>query len=146
MTATVVSRITILAEPKDVFKYLADSSYHFLWNPHLHSLEPAGKLKSGSKYKTTSVLLGVRVSGKNSVTRCDADKELQIENVAGTIRYSVNYRLTKKERRTQVICTTEVTANSNAFTFTKPLLRLLARRELQSDLKALKIAVEHKLG
>ncbi|HSX45503.1 MAG TPA: SRPBCC family protein [Candidatus Saccharimonadia bacterium] len=146
MTVSVVSRISVEAKPRAIFKYLADSSYHFLWNPHLHSLEPANKLKLGSKYKTSSVLLGVRVSGKNAVTGFVADKELQIENVAGTISYIVNYKLHPQGEDTQVVCTTEVTADGNAFAFTKPLLRLLARRELQSDLKALKIAVENKLS
>lgn len=145
MTTKVVSRITINAKPQEVFKYLADSSYHFLWNPHLQTMSPSGKLKLGSKYKTTSWLLGLRVHGNNKVTLFDPNKELQIENSAGSLNYRVNYQLFPEGKTTRLVCTTEVTAVSQAFAFTAPVLRLLARRELQSDLKALKIAAENRL-
>jgi hypothetical protein len=142
---SVVSRVTIDARQRDVFKYLADTSYHFFWNPHLQSLNPKGPLKLGSSYKTSSLFLGVKVSGENHVTKLVANRELQIENNTGTLVYKVNYHL-QAGPPTLLICTTKVTAKGNTFAFTMPILKLLARRELQSDLKALKLAVEQKLG
>jgi len=145
MTTKIVSRITIAASPKEVFKYMGDSSYHFLWNPHLHALEPAGPLKLGSRYKTSHVLLGIRTSSRNQVTVFVQDQELQIENHTGILTYVVNYKLQRAGKGTTVVCTTEVTTKGSGFAFSKPILKVLAQRELQSDLKSLKIAVEHKL-
>ena len=145
MTVKVVSRITIDAPPEEVFKYLADTNFHFLWNPHLQDLSPMGKLKLGSKYKTTSWLLGLRVHGNNQVTKFKPGELFQIENNTGALKYRVNYSLQSSSKSTKLICATEVSAENQAFAFTAAILKLLARRELQSDLKALKIAAEHRL-
>lgn len=146
MTSSVVSRVTINADPKDVFKYLSDTNYHLLWNPHLKSLEPKRPLKQGDSYRTTSSFLGVEVAGKNRVTKLRADQEMHIENDTGTLKYRVRYQLKSHSQPTLLVCTTEVSADGNSFAFTLPILKMLARRELQSDLKALKLAVEQNLG
>jgi hypothetical protein len=146
MRSSVTSRVSINARSEEVFKYLSDSNYHFLWNPHLQSLTPMTKLKKDASYETVSLLLGVKVSAKNLVTKLTANKELQIENTTGSLKYKVNYRLVANSKLTVLICNTEVTADGNSFAFTLPILKLLARHELQSDLKSLKLAVEQKLG
>ncbi len=145
MKVSVISRISIAANRNEVFKYLTDPSYHFLWNPHLQSLTPMHTLKQGSKYKTTSLLLGVRVKGNNLISKSVPEREFQIENNTGMIKYRVAYQLHTKNKFTEVVCTTVVSTNNKAFAFSTPILKLLAQRELQSDLKALKIAVEHRL-
>ena len=145
MQARVVARTSIKASPSEVFDYLRDLNTHFLWNPPLISIKPITKLQLGSEYKSSSMILGVKVSGVNKVCKFLEDKELELENNTGILKYRVNYRLSTKEGKTQLVCTTEVSSDSNAFAFAKPVLKLLARRELQTDLKALTIAVENQL-
>lgn len=146
MTSSVISQVTIKARPAAVFKYLADLNYHFLWNPHLQNLSPRMVLKKGVSYQTTSMLLGVKVVAKNQVTKFASNQELQIENSTGTLKYRVNYQLRRQEQSTTLVCTTKVSADSPSFAFSRPVLKMLARRELRSDLEALKLAVEQQLG
>jgi len=146
MKALVTSRITIAAKPAKAFRYLTDLKYHQLWNPHLVSIVPLIKLKLGSQYKNVSVLLGVEVKGTNVVTKFKANKELELSNTAGLLQYVVYYRLQSRGQKTLLSCTTAVSSRSNAFAFAAPILEILARRELQTDLSALKIAVEQRLA
>ena len=145
MKANVVSRITIAASRAETFRYLADLKYLHLWNPHLRSVSPINKIKLGSRYKSLSVVLGVDVRGDNRVTKFIGGKELEIENSTGTLHYLVNYKLLNDRGRTKLVCSTAVSAKGDAFAFVAPVLKLLARRELQSDLQALKIVVEQGL-
>jgi len=141
----VVTQVTINAKPAAVFKYLKDLKYHYLWNPHLIELSPLIKLKTGASYKTVSYVLGKNLEAVNHVTVFKTNQELELQNNTGTVHYSVNYRLLPKGRQTQVVCSTKVSSDSAAFAFTKTLLAQLAKRELQTDLQALKLAVEHQL-
>lgn len=145
MEARVVARISIEASPAEIFTYLTNLKYHFLWNPHLRSVKPITILKLGVKYNSSSWLLGVKVHGTNVVTKLTPNKEIELKNSTGALSYLVNYQLRVDQKRTFVFCRTIVASDSQAFAFTTPLLKLLARRELQSDLQALKIAVEQKL-
>jgi hypothetical protein len=43
------------------------------------------------------------------------------------------------------VCATTVSSDNKAFAFAAPVLKALARRELQTDMQALKLAVEHHL-
>jgi hypothetical protein len=146
MTSSVVSKISINAKPPQIFKYLRDTNYHLLWNPHLQSLTPMKRLQEGDSYTTSSLLLGVKVNGKIRVTKLKPNIEMQVENNTGTLTYKVNYKLQSNSLPTVLVCTTEVSASGPSFAFTAPILKMLARRELQSDLKALKLAVEQELG
>jgi uncharacterized protein YndB with AHSA1/START domain len=145
MEVRVVAKVTIAADRPSVFKYLTNLKYHFLWNPHLQSITRLKRLKPGATYESTSLLLGIRVQGTNRVAKFVPDREVELENNTGALHYQVNYQLTGIPRKTLLTCTTTVSSQSQAFAFTKPVLRLLARRELQSDLQALKIAVEQGL-
>jgi hypothetical protein len=102
-------------------------------------------LALGSKYQTESRVLGVKVMAKNVVTKFMKSKELEITNTTGLVKYQANFKLRGKSARTILMCTTTVSADSEAFAFAKPVLKLLARRELQSDMQALKVAVEQRL-
>ncbi len=146
MKVRVIAKITISANRSEVFKYLSNLKYHFLWNPHLRSITPQCNVKLGTTYESASLLLGVRIKALNIVTKLLQDKELELHNKTGTIQYAVNYKLQEINKKTKLICITSVSSENEAFAFTEPVLKLLARRELQSDLKALKIAVEQRLG
>ena len=145
MQARVTTQVTILARPADVFAYLIDLKRHFLWNPHLQSVSPQVLLKPGLKYKSSSLLMGVKVSGVNRVAKLIKERELEIENDTGTLHYRVNYRLRPELDRTLLTCDTQVSGQNEAFAFAAPVLKMLARRELQADLQALKIAVEQHI-
>ena len=146
MIATVVTQITINSSASEVFKYLTDLRYNHLWNPQIKKLSSRKKLKLHSTYETVSKVLGVTVESKNTVTVFKPDAELQLENATGTVQYKANFKLTANGSGGIVLkCTTKVSSDSKAFAFTKPVMTLLARRELQTDLAALKIAVENQL-
>jgi hypothetical protein len=145
MKASVVTRVTIAAKPSEVFTYLIDLRYHYLWNPQLQEITPIIKLKQGAVYKTLSRVLGMTIKASNEVTKFTQNQELELVNKTGLVAYRANFRLLTKAGKTQVICNTTVSSDINAFAFTVPVLSRLARRELQTDMQALKLAVEHKL-
>jgi hypothetical protein len=145
MQARIATKININASPSEVFKYLAHLKYHHLWNPQVQSIIPIKSLALGSEYKTTSTVLGVKLTSKNIVTKFTKFKELEITNNIGLVKYEANFKLQDKTKCTIITCTTTVTSDNDAFAFAKPILKLLARRELQNDMQALKLAVEHSL-
>lgn len=147
MKAKVVTRVSIGATADEVFKYLTDLKYMHLWNPQLKAASSQKVLRLNSTYQTVSIVLGITIEALNMVTEYVPGKLLQVENTTGNIHYLVNFRLTRKNRATTMLtCTTTVWSESLAFAFSTPVLKLLARRELQTDLQALKIAVENQLS
>ena len=146
MKTNLVAQIVITAKKPEVFTYLANLTYHHLWNPHLLSITPKTNIKLGTTYRTSSLLLGIKVRGANKVTKFSPDKEVEIQNTTGALQYRVNYRLhSDGNSKTLVACTTSISSTGEAFAFAAPVLKLLARREIQADLQALKIAVERQL-
>jgi uncharacterized protein YndB with AHSA1/START domain len=145
MQAQVVTSISIKAKPIDVFEYLVDLKLHYLWNPQINDISSKERLALGSKYTTSSRVLGVNLTSQNVVTKFSNPKELEITNNTGTLKYTANFKLTKKDENTVVTCSTQVASDSDAFAFAKPVLKLLAKRELRIDLQSLKLAVEHSL-
>ncbi len=143
--ATVVSTIQIDADPDDIFKYLSHLKYHTLWNPHLRKISANHRLKLGSTYNTESLILNIRLPARNTVTKFSESNELEIENTIGTLRWKINFKLKPNGGTVLVICSGEVSAERKSFVFTAPILKQLARREMQTDLQSLKIAVEHNL-
>lgn len=142
--ARVEAKVTIQATPAQVFTYLKDLKYHALWNAHLQKITPITELKPGLTYETSSLVLGIPVSGKNSVLQLKQDELLEIENAAGTLKYRVTFRLKPGAKGTTVRCVTKLYAKHNSFVFAAKLLKILAERELRTDLQALKEAVEQK--
>jgi hypothetical protein len=140
-----VTRVSIAAQPAAIFEYLTDLKRHYLWNPQLQNISSTEALRLGSVYQTSSMVLGVKIASTNTVTRFSPLRELEIENNTGTVHYRAHFRLQPDGERTSIICSTTVSSKSGAFAFTAPILRRLARRELQTDMQALKIAVEHGL-
>jgi hypothetical protein len=146
MKARIKTTITIEASAAAVFKYLADTKLHYVWNPHLQAVSPEIKLHEGSVYDTVNVLLGVRTRTQNVVNTFVENQELELQNQTGMVDYRANYRLAAiSTSQTKVICTIAVAAKGKAFYFARPMLEQLARRELRADLAALKTAVEQKL-
>lgn len=146
MHTRLITRVIISANSSDVFRYLGHLKYHYLWNPHLRSIAPITKVKLGTQYKTTSVLVGIRVDGKITVKKLIQDKEFEAENNTGTLHYNVNYRLKPQAfDSTTVTCAITLNADSHAITYAGPVLKQLVKRELQTDLQALKVAVENEL-
>ncbi len=146
MKVNVVTKVTITASPHEVYNYLSDLKYAHLWNPQIKVLSSRKPLQLNSTYETTSQILGVMIHAENVVTKYIPDEELQIENTTGTVHYMANFKLSSLPRgATRLTCTTTVSSESKSFAFTTPVLKLLARRELQSDLQALKIAAEQHI-
>jgi hypothetical protein len=145
MKVDVVTRVTIDASPSEVFEYLSDLKYHYLWNPQMRDVKPVTVLKQGMTYDTINSVLGVKITSTNKVFIFDKDEKLGLVNESGPVHYRVIFQLVTKAEKTQVVCTTEVSTDSQAFAFTQPVLKVLAQRELQTDMQALKLAVEHKL-
>jgi hypothetical protein len=145
MKVRITTQVTINAEPAEVFEYIKNLKYHFLWNPQLRTIDPVIRLKAGAEYKTTSLVLGKRLTAVNKVIGYTENRELELENTTGLVHYSAKFTLMPKSKKTRLICSTRVDSASKAFAFAKPVLEILARRELQSDLRALKLAVEHRL-
>lgn len=143
--AHVITRVTIGAAPAAVFHYLINLKRHYLWNPQIQTISTDGMLKLGSVYQTTSQVLGVRIASHNIVTKFSPPKELAIENNTGTVHYQAHFKLRRKGDGTEVVLATTVSADSAAFAFTVPILKRLAHRELQTDMQALKVAVENGL-
>ncbi len=147
MKTSVSTQITIKKSNHKVFTYLTDLHYVHLWNPQLRKVSDKKILKLGSSYTSESEILGVKISAINVITKFHEGNELQIENETGTVAYIANFKLKSvSPDETTVMLSTTVSSSSKAFAFTLPVLKVLARRELQTDLQALKIAVEHELA
>jgi hypothetical protein len=142
---SVVTKVLIDASQVEVFKYLAHLNYHLLWNPHIYSITPLTALKLGTRYESESLILGVSNKSTNEVIKFVALSELELENKLGAIHYRINFRLSLKATKTMIVCSTTVSTESKAFTYTAPILKRLVKRELQSDMQALKIAIEDRL-
>src|SRR4030095_1798619 len=97
MKARVTTKVSIAAPPDKVFLYLADLKYHHLWNPHLKRIFPLIVLEEGTVYRTTSLLFGIRIAGKNKVTKLVPRRELHLSNHTGTLHYEISYNLTKHD-------------------------------------------------
>jgi hypothetical protein len=129
-----------------VFKYLADTKLHFVWNPHMQEVKPLGRLHQGEIYESLNILLGVRVRNLNKVVKLVENQELQLKSQAGMLDYKIVYRLKAlSPKETELTCTTNITVKTKAFYFAEPMIDHLARRELKTDLGLLKQAVEQKL-
>lgn len=146
MQAVVTTSITINEAPEAVFKYLSDLHYHYLWNPQMRKVSPLKKLKLGMEYKTESQVLGTTIEAKNTVTSFVPSKEIALENAIGPVHYQAVFRLYPQDGKTSVKLTVSLTADNKIWVFTVPVLKQLAKRELHTDLQALKIAVENHMS
>jgi hypothetical protein len=108
-------------------------------------VKPPVQLHDGSAYLTQSLMLGVRIKAENHITRYVQDKELEIQNSTGMVQYRANFKLQGRSKETVITCTIVVATTGKAFVFAKPIMEHLARRELNTDLNALKVAVEDRL-
>lgn len=145
MKATFITRVRIAANQELVYEYLINLKYHQLWNPQTRKISSKSKLQLGSKFSTTIIVLGIKIHAKNVVTKMTEPVEIEIKNVTGTVHYVANIKLRKWLGKTLVTSTTTVSTDSKAFVFTVPIMKRLARRELQTDMQALKVAVENRL-
>lgn len=147
MQATVATKLTIAASPTEVFEYLADLKYHYLWNPQVRTISHQQKLKLGIQYKTESTVLGTTIKATNTVKVFKPPHEMVLENPLGSVCYTAKFRLTPhdKGKKTLIKLSVELSTEHKAYAFTVPILKQLALRELRTDLQALKIAVENKL-
>ncbi len=145
MKASVAARLSIRASPAEVFVYFREVKLHPVWNPRLQTVSPLSKLKLGSTYNSESLLLGIKTSARNTVTKYVKDREIEIKNDTGILHYSANYKLVSIGSKTLVTCITEVSSDKDAFKLAKPMLKLLAKREVQTDLYLLRQAVEEKI-
>ncbi len=145
MKASVAARLSIRASPAEVFMYFREVKLHPTWNPKLQSVKPGSKLKLGSVYRSESMLFGIKTSASNTVTKYVKDREFEIKNDTGILHYSANYKIMPIGNKTLVTCTTEVSSDKDAFKLAKPMLKLIAKREIQTDLHLLRLAVEEKI-
>jgi uncharacterized membrane protein len=142
MKTHVVTKVYIAAPPGEVYRFLTDLQYHPLWNPHLIAVSPKTVLKPDMRYRANSLLFGIKVSGNIRVVNMVEGRELELQNDTGMLRYRVRYRLARKASATQLTCSISVSTESKAFAFARPILSILAERELHSDLNSLKALAE----
>lgn len=142
MKARVTTKVIIDAPAEQIFRYLTDTHYHKLWNPSMTKVVPLFELTQGATYRTQSHLFGMRLGGKVGVAKLLPNKELELVSITGMVQYRANFRLSKKGAATQVTCAITVGSDSKAFAFARPMMKILAEREVNGDLVALKTAVE----
>ena len=145
MKATFITKVRIAADQQLVFEYLTDLKYHCLWNPQTRSISSKSKLQLNSRFKTTIIVLGIKIRATNLVTKFHAPSVFEIENTTGTVHYVASFRLRPSFGKTLVTSTTTVFTDSKAFVFTVPIMKRLARQELKTDMQSLKVAVENRL-
>jgi len=140
------SRITIHASAHEVYKYLSNLKYYYLWNTSLRYLSYEGPLKVGVSFDSESIIFKkYSIKCHNVVTELEVDKKVGTENQLGMIKYQQVYKLQKKNQSTIVNFKIDIITPSQPFGLTNSVLKVIADRELKSHLDALKIAVENKL-
>jgi len=148
LTANITSesKITIQASPGEVYKYLSNLKYYYLWNASLRYLSYEGPLKKGVSFDSENIILNKNViKGHNIVTAIEPNKKIETENKLGMIKYKQMFELKEQAKGTQVINRIDVLTPAQAFGLTTPVLKILAKRELRTDLQTLKIVVENKI-
>lgn len=145
MKATVQTQITIAAPPAKVFEYLTDLKYHHLWNPQTRKISTHEPLTLEGTFVSESRVMGVTIKAVNTATKLVPPRELEIENNIGVVKYTARFRLIPNGSNTLLRLSTSLSTSSRFWVFTLPTLKQLARRELRTDLEALKVAVEHNL-
>lgn len=145
MKVYIVNQILIEAKRSEIFQYLANPNYHFLWNPTLKRISTYDNLQKGSTYKATNHVMGIELITTNVITKFKKNEEVEIVNKSGIIQYRLNFKLLKKGAKVLLINSSELSTISKLFAFSVPVFHLLAKRQLQTQLNALKIAVEHSL-
>jgi len=140
------SKIIIKASPREVYKYLSHLKYYYLWNSSLRYLSYEGPLKKGVSFDSENIILHKNViKGHNIVTAIEPNKKIETENKIGMIKYKQMFQLKEQANSTQVTTKIVVLTPAQTFGLTTPILKILANRELKTDLQALKIVVENKL-
>jgi hypothetical protein len=146
-TLALKNKVSIKAEPSEVYFYLSHLKYHYLWNPSMRHLSSEGELTLGMSYEAKSKLLGgITVSSRNKVTELVPNKKLRLQNRLGNIKYDAEFTLAKRRSRTIVTCNIIIDTKAQILGMTLPVLKQLGNRELQSDLYYLKLAVENKMA
>lgn len=141
-----VSRVTIKASPNEVYKYISNLKY-YLWNPSLRYLSKEEPFKLGVSFDSESVILRKNIiKCHNVVTELVNNESIGMENQLGNIKYKKLFKLKKKDKTTILSAELAILTPSQAFALTTPILKILAQRELKTDLNALKIVVENKLS
>lgn len=140
------SKITIKAPPEEVYKYLKHLKYYYLWNSSLRYLSYEGPLKKGISYDSENIIFNKNViKAHNIVTAIEPNKKIETENKLGMIKYKQTIKLKEQTKNTQVISKIVVLTPAQTFGLTTPVLKILADKELKTDLQTLKIVVENKL-
>lgn len=144
---TALSSITIKAAPKDVFKYISQPKYFYLWNPSLRHITNDEPLKINSQFETETVILNnINIKSKNTVTEYEENKKLVLENSFGLIQYKQIYRLEQSRKIYTILrLKVDVITKSQILGLTNPVLKRLANNELKMDLNYLKVVVENKI-
>jgi len=141
-----LNNIVIKAPASEVFKYLADLHYHYLWNPNLRDIVNPRILSLGDTYQTKTIIFNKNViESSNVIYQFKTNKIIAMENKLGLVKYKCIFTLNEDKGTTKVTTRIDIITETKLFGLTATVLKRLANNELQSDLAALKIAVENKL-
>jgi uncharacterized protein YndB with AHSA1/START domain len=142
-SSQVTIRIEIAAGQAEVFEYLANLKAHKRWNSSLQELSSTERLKLGTTYESTSIVLGKTNISRNRVTEFDEGHELRIQNDSGPLTYDVCYKLEADGGKTIMVCECEISGHVSFFNLAAPLLEYMAETKMEADLNALRVLVEN---
>lgn len=146
MRTTVTADIRIAADITEVFEYLTNLKYHYLWNPQVSSISTTDHLKLGSAFDSESRILGATVRATNIVTEYESPKALSFVSKIGSVEYNAQFKLHTEGKETAVDLSLSVdNAPPVIRKLPESILQQVALREIRTDLQALKIAVENYL-
>ena len=102
-------------------------------------------LQLGTRYTAENRVFGIVLTAENTVTAFSPPGELTLENTAGSVKYTLHFRLKERAGLTTVQVSTTLSTDLTIFKLTRPLLKDLILREFHTELEALKVAVENHL-
>jgi hypothetical protein len=123
---------------------LADLRLHYIWNPHLKTIEPETIVRRDTTYRTTNTILGRQISVSNTISKLSPPHEMELTCSQGPLQYVVNYQLEKTAHGTSLSCSCDVRSDKRVFKYAAPAMENLARNRVQSDLETLKLIVENE--
>jgi uncharacterized protein YndB with AHSA1/START domain len=128
----------VKADAGRVFELLTDLESHMRWVSGLTYLSARGKIRPGMRYESVNVAMGNSMAGRHEVRQVIERQLVEIESVTGPLASTIQYSVNAINGLTQVQCTFWVTSDHPVFGLATPVLEMLARSRLESDIKNLK--------
>jgi uncharacterized protein YndB with AHSA1/START domain len=141
--ARIEQSTTVSVPPEKAFNYLADIARHTEWGSHLASAEKAsdGPVAAGSTFTTVGKLFGTH-RAEVKITELVPNQKIVYESQDDSGHFRHEFSLNAADGGTAITKSVEPLKITGPLKLFSPLLPLLSRRNMATDLKKIKERLE----